>query len=54
MRYGEVSERFKELVLKTSDSAMGRGFESLPLRHVAKDSGELPDLPLCGGSIRLL
>ena len=30
---GEVSERFMELVLKTSDSARGRGFESHPLRH---------------------
>ena len=31
--FGEVSERFMELVLKTSDSARGRGFESLSLRH---------------------
>ena len=31
--YGEVSEWFKELVLKTSDSERGRGFESHPLRH---------------------
>ena len=31
--YGEVSERFKELVLKTSDAAMHRGFESHSLRH---------------------
>ena len=30
---GEVSERFKELVLKTSDSERNRGFESLPLRQ---------------------
>ena len=30
---GEVSERFKELVLKISDSVMGRGFESHPLRQ---------------------
>ena len=30
---GEVSERFKELVLKTSDPARDRGFESRPLRH---------------------
>ena len=30
---GEVSEWFKELVLKTSDSVRGRGFESHPLRH---------------------
>ena len=28
-----MSEWFKELVLKTSDSARGRGFESHPLRH---------------------
>ena len=33
-RNGEVSERFKELVLKTSDSVRGRGFESHPLRHL--------------------
>ena len=32
--HGEVSEWFKELVLKTSDSARGRGFESHPLRHI--------------------
>ena len=31
--FGEVSERFMELVLKTSDSERGRGFESHPLRH---------------------
>ena len=31
--YAEVSEGFKELVLKTSDSARGRGFESHPQRH---------------------
>ncbi len=30
---GEVSEWFKELVLKTSDLARDRGFESHPLRH---------------------
>ena len=30
---GEVSERFKEPVLKTGDAAMHRGFESHPLRH---------------------
>ena len=29
-----MSERFKELVLKTSDSAMSRGFESHSLRHI--------------------
>src|SRR5699024_8461412 len=32
-RYGEMSERFKELVLKTSDTAMCRGFESHSLRQ---------------------
>ncbi len=31
--YGGVSERFKELVLKTSDRATCQGFESPPLRH---------------------
>ena len=31
---GEVSEWFKELVLKTSDSERGRGFESHPLRQI--------------------
>ena len=31
---GEVSEWFKELVLKTSDSERDRGFESHPLRHI--------------------
>ena len=33
IHYGEVSEWFKELVLKTSDSERDRGFESHPLRH---------------------
>ena len=31
---GEVSEWFKELVLKTSDPARDRGFESHPLRQI--------------------
>ena len=31
---GEVSEWFKELVLKTSDVVRHRGFESHPLRHL--------------------
>ncbi len=31
--HGEVSERFKELVLKTSDIVRCRGFESHPLRQ---------------------
>ena len=30
---GEVSEGFKEPVLKTGDAVMHRGFESHPLRH---------------------
>ena len=30
---GEVSEWFKEPVLKTGDPARDRGFESHPLRH---------------------
>ena len=33
--FGEVSEWFKELVLKTSDVARHRGFESHPLRHTS-------------------
>lgn len=31
--HGEVSEWFKELVLKTSDPARDQEFESLPLRQ---------------------
>jgi hypothetical protein len=31
---GGVSEWFKELVLKTSDSVRGRGFESHPLCQI--------------------
>ena len=37
--YGEMSERFKELVLKTSDSVRGRGFESHSRRHGADHNG---------------
>ena len=33
---GEVSEWFKELVLKTSDAATHRGFESHPFRQLPK------------------
>ena len=33
-KYGEVSEWFKELVLKTSDPARDQGFESLSLRQL--------------------
>ena len=36
---GEVSEWFKELVLKTSDLARDRGFESHPLRHTQNCAG---------------
>ena len=32
--HGEMSEWFKELVLKTSDSERGRGFESHSLRQL--------------------
>ena len=32
--YGEVSEWFKEPVLKTGDPARDRGFESHPLRQL--------------------
>ena len=34
LRDGEMSERFKELVLKTSDSERSRGFESHSLRQI--------------------
>ena len=34
--YGGVSEWFKELVLKTSESARARGFESYLLRFMAR------------------
>ena len=37
MIFGEMSEWFKELVLKTSDSERGRGFESHPLRHIGNE-----------------
>ena len=32
-KFGEMSEWFKEPVLKTGDPATGRGFESHSLRH---------------------
>ena len=38
--YGELSERFKELVLKTSDSERNLGFESLTLRQKNTPSDE--------------
>ncbi len=34
-KFGEMSERFKEPVLKTGDPATGRGFESHSLRHLS-------------------
>ena len=34
LTHGEMAERLKALVLKTSDAAMYRGFESLSLRHI--------------------
>ena len=44
--FGEVSEWFKELVLKTSDSERGRGFESHLLRlyrvYQSAEFGEVP------------
>ena len=33
-KIGEMSERFKELVLKTSDTERYQGFESLSLRQL--------------------
>ncbi len=38
VRNGEMSERFKELVLKTSDTERYQGFESLSLRHIVDDT----------------
>ena len=37
-----MSERFKELVLKTSDSAMSRGFESHSLRQFSVSTSSHP------------
>ena len=48
LEYGEMSEWFMELVLKTSDAARHRGFESLSLRHFLRGrrrSGEVPKRP---------
>ena len=39
---GELSEWFKELVLKTSDAARHRGFESLALRQIFSNPNGLP------------
>ena len=38
LEYGEMSEWFMELVLKTSDAARHRGFESLSLRQIIQHS----------------
>ena len=43
-KYGEVSEWFKELVLKTSDIARYRGFESHLLRHTCGEHGRVPQV----------
>ena len=37
-KFGEMSERFKEPVLKTGDPATGRGFESHSLRHFLSEN----------------
>ena len=42
---GEVSEWFKELVLKTSDPERDQGFESLPLRQFLLFYLPLEDYP---------
>ena len=36
MQFGEMSERFKEPVLKTGDAATHRGFESHSLRQIER------------------
>ena len=49
-----MSERFKELVLKTSDSELDRGFESHPLHHLAQidqSVDQRTENPRVGGSI---
>ena len=38
LEYGEMSEWCMELVLKTSDAARQRGFESLSLRQIIQHS----------------
>ena len=45
--YGEVSEWFKELVLKTSDTERYRGFESHLLRIIYLDRKSL----VCASSL---
>ena len=50
-KFGEMSERFKEPVLKTGDPATGRGFESHSLRqkifpiHIVNIFGVVPKRP---------
>ena len=56
-KHGEVSERFKELVLKISDSEMDRGFESHPLRQnaqIAQSVEQRTENPRVAGSIPAL
>ena len=49
LRFGEMSERFKEPVLKTGDAAMRRGFESHSLRqfllYIVFSFGVIPKRP---------
>ena len=39
--HGEMSEWFKEPVLKTGDSERSRGFESHSLRHIFQKANEI-------------
>ncbi len=48
--HGGVSEWFMELVLKTSDPARDRGFESHPLRHAYLAAGSLWQRSLRSGT----
>ncbi len=41
-----MSERFKELVLKTSDTERYRGFESHPLRQTRRSTQVAEEAPL--------
>ena len=45
---GEMSERFKEPVLKTGDAATHRGFESHSLRQIKKTPNRVSSLFFCG------
>ena len=48
-QHGEVSEWFKEPVLKTGDPATGHGFESHPLRHINNFSRRRPEIWVISG-----